>query len=38
VAQQFGGGGHFNASGFTTTDGLDVVRAALLPLMRAAIQ
>lgn len=38
VAQQFGGGGHFNASGFTTTDGLDEVRAALLPLMRAAIQ
>lgn len=33
VAQRFGGGGHFNASGFSTTDALETVRAALLPLL-----
>jgi phosphoesterase RecJ-like protein len=33
VAQRFGGGGHFNASGFSTPDGLEAVRAVLLPLL-----
>lgn len=37
VAQQFGGGGHFNASGFTTAAPLDAVEAELLPLLRAAL-
>lgn len=37
VAQHFGGGGHFNASGFTTQDTLASVEAVLLPLLRAAL-
>lgn len=37
VAQHFGGGGHFNASGFTTQDDLPTVEALLLPLLRAAL-
>jgi phosphoesterase RecJ-like protein len=38
VAQRFGGGGHMNASGFTSTDTMDAVRAALLPLLRDALR
>jgi phosphoesterase RecJ-like protein len=38
VAQHFGGGGHMNASGFTSTDAIDAVRAALLPLLRDALR
>ncbi len=38
VAQQFGGGGHRNASGFTTTDPLPLVRDRVLPLLRNAIR
>jgi phosphoesterase RecJ-like protein len=37
VAQQFGGGGHRNASGFTSDRSLDDLRAALLPLLEAAV-
>jgi bifunctional oligoribonuclease and PAP phosphatase NrnA len=37
VAQHFGGGGHFNASGFTAQDDLPTVEAVLLPLLRAAL-
>lgn len=37
VAQRFGGGGHFNASGFTAHDDLPAVEAALLPLLRSAL-
>jgi phosphoesterase RecJ-like protein len=38
VAQRFGGGGHLNASGFTSTDRLDVVRDTLLPLLRESLK
>ena len=38
VAQRFGGGGHMNASGFTSTDPIETVRAALLPLLRDALR
>ena len=38
VAQQFGGGGHANASGFTTSAAITDVEAVLLPLLRAAVQ
>ena len=38
VAQQFGGGGHMNASGFTTEGPIDAVRASLLPLLRDALR
>ncbi|HTU99420.1 MAG TPA: DHH family phosphoesterase [Luteitalea sp.] len=38
VAQQFGGGGHRNASGFTTSAPIADVEATLLPLLRAAVQ
>lgn len=38
VAQQFGGGGHLNASGFTVGDPLEVVEARLLPLLRDAVR
>lgn len=38
VAQHFGGGGHFNASGFTAQDDLPAVEAILLPLLRAALR
>ena len=38
VAQQFGGGGHANASGFTTSTPMADVEAALLPLLRLAVQ
>ncbi len=38
VAQRFGGGGHRNASGFTTADPLAAVEDALLPLLRDAVQ
>jgi bifunctional oligoribonuclease and PAP phosphatase NrnA len=38
VAQRFGGGGHLNASGFTSADSLEQVRVALLPLLRDALQ
>ncbi len=38
VAQRFGGGGHLNASGFTSNDRLDVVRDTLLPLLRDALR
>lgn len=38
VAQRFGGGGHKNASGFTTPDPLPVVQDALLPLLRDAVR
>lgn len=37
VAQQFGGGGHRNASGFTSDRSLDELRAALVPLLEAAV-
>jgi phosphoesterase RecJ-like protein len=37
VAQRFGGGGHRNASGFTSTDGVETVRETVLPLLRDAI-
>jgi phosphoesterase RecJ-like protein len=37
VAQQFGGGGHRNASGFTSEEPLDALRARLVPLLSAAI-
>lgn len=37
VAQHFGGGGHFNASGFTTQESLAAVEATLLPLLRTAL-
>lgn len=33
VAERFGGGGHTNASGFTTTESMAAVRDALLPLI-----
>ena len=32
VAQRFGGGGHMNASGFTSNDPIETVRTSLLPL------
>ena len=38
VAQRFGGGGHMNASGFTSTAPIETVRAALLPLLRDALR
>jgi phosphoesterase RecJ-like protein len=38
VAQRFGGGGHMNASGFTSTDPIESVRAVLLPLLRDALR
>jgi phosphoesterase RecJ-like protein len=38
VAQRFGGGGHMNASGFTSTDPIESVRATLLPLLRDALR
>lgn len=38
VAQRFGGGGHSNASGFTSPEPLPVVRAAVLPLLRDALR
>lgn len=38
VAQRFGGGGHKNASGFTSPDTLPVVQDALLPLLRDAVR
>jgi phosphoesterase RecJ-like protein len=38
VAQRFGGGGHMNASGFTSTEPIETVRAALLPLLRDALR
>ena len=38
VAQHYGGGGHLNASGFTSQDPLEAVEATLLPLLRAALQ
>ena len=38
VAQQFGGGGHMNASGFTAEGPIDAVRASLLPLLRDALR
>jgi len=38
VAQRFGGGGHVNASGFTSTDPIETVRTALLPLLRDALR
>ena len=38
VAQRFGGGGHKNASGFTTSEPLPVVQEALLPLLRDAVR
>jgi phosphoesterase RecJ-like protein len=38
VAQRFGGGGHMNASGFTSTDPLSAVRTTLLPLLRDALR
>jgi phosphoesterase RecJ-like protein len=37
VAQQFGGGGHRNASGFTSDASLDILRAQLLPRLAAAL-
>jgi bifunctional oligoribonuclease and PAP phosphatase NrnA len=37
VAQGFGGGGHRNASGFTSTEPIETVRATLLPLLRDAL-
>lgn len=37
VAQQFGGGGHRNASGFTSDEPLETLRAQLLPLLADAI-
>lgn len=37
VAQQFGGGGHRNASGFTSNRSLDDLRATLLPLLVEAL-
>lgn len=37
VAQQFGGGGHRNASGFTSDLPLETLRAQLLPLLVAAL-
>src|SRR5690606_39562329 len=37
VAQEFGGGGHRNASGFTSDEPLDVLRGRLLPLLASAI-
>ncbi|BCS34530.1 phosphoesterase RecJ-like protein [Luteitalea sp. TBR-22] len=37
VAQQFGGGGHRNASGFTVPDPLEAVEARLLPLLLDAL-
>lgn len=37
VAQAFGGGGHQNASGFTTSEPADVVEARLLPLLIARL-
>jgi phosphoesterase RecJ-like protein len=38
VAQRFGGGGHKNASGFTSTDAVATVQDALLPLLRDAVR
>jgi phosphoesterase RecJ-like protein len=38
VAKRFGGGGHMNASGFTTDGPLDGVRTTLLPLLRDALR
>src|SRR5690606_20412623 len=38
VAQQFGGGGHRNASGFTSDEPLETLRARLLPLLTAALR
>ncbi len=38
VAQRFGGGGHTNASGFTSPEPLPVVHAAVLPLLRDALR
>jgi phosphoesterase RecJ-like protein len=38
VAQRFGGGGHFNASGFSSTEPLETVRATLLPLLVDVLQ
>lgn len=38
VAQRFGGGGHKNASGFTSTEAVDDVRDALLPLLLDAVR
>jgi len=38
VAQRFGGGGHSNASGFTSDQPLPTVREALLPLLRDALR
>lgn len=37
VAQQFGGGGHRNASGFTSDAPLDILRAQLLPRLVDAL-
>jgi bifunctional oligoribonuclease and PAP phosphatase NrnA len=38
VAQQFGGGGHRNASGFTADAHMEAVEARLLPLLRNAVR
>jgi phosphoesterase RecJ-like protein len=38
VAQRFGGGGHKNASGFTSADAVHAVEAVLLPLLRDAVR
>jgi phosphoesterase RecJ-like protein len=38
VAQQFGGGGHKNASGCTVAGDLAAVRERVIPLVRAAIE
>ena len=38
VAQRFGGGGHKNASGFTTSEPLAMVGEQLLPLLRDAVR
>lgn len=38
VAQRFGGGGHRNASGFTSREPLPAVQDALLPLLRDAVR
>jgi phosphoesterase RecJ-like protein len=38
VAQQFGGGGHRNASGFTSDASLEVLRGQLMPLLVDALE
>lgn len=38
VAQRFGGGGHKNASGFTSTEPMPVVQDTLLPLLVDAVR